>query len=88
MTINTTEHDGIDNKVTGNKGGRTITIFYRIAVVFFIIGTLIQLPITYSALMLHVQLKNANADAICQAIKSMKDTMGWSQEGVIDNASE
>ena len=70
--------DILDNKTNSKKGW---TKLYRIAIVFFVISTFVQIPFTFFTFIYLYHIKNASIDVICQSEKNVKDHFGWSYEG-------
>lgn len=72
------------SEIKSKKG--PLTIFYRLSVVFFILGTFIQIPFTYFGVVYVSHLKHASLDAICALEKKTKEHFGWSLEGDVNES--
>ena len=53
---------------------------YRAAVVFFILGTFLQIPFTYFSFVYAFHLKHASLESVCDMDRRVKEHFGWSYE--------
>ena len=56
-------------------------LLYRAAIVFFILGTFLQIPFTFSMIVYAYHLEHSSLESICDKERQLKEKFGWSYDG-------